>query len=89
MKEEFPFDLLQQIHAVEVPEGMLTRIRQRIQDSTQMRVSVSTIRWAAAMLLLLICLNVFALHHYHQKLESVAKTSLIKDLVTDNNIYYE
>lgn len=89
MKEDFPFHLLLEIQAVDVPEGMLTRIRERIQDSTQMRVSVSTIRWAAAMLLVLFCLNLFALRHYHEKLESVAKTSLINDLVTENNLYYE
>ena len=89
MKEDFPLNLLHQIHKVEVPEGMDERIRQRIEDSRQMRVSVSTIRWAAAMLLILMLLNLFALRRYHHKMETVAKRSMIREFVTDNNIYYE
>lgn len=89
MKNDFPFDLFDAIRATDPPPGMLDRIHLRIRETEQLRLSVSSIRWVAAVILLLLAINFMVLKSYRHDHESYAVNPMISNFVTDNSLYNE
>jgi hypothetical protein len=82
-----PFSQLENIHPIEAPEFLLTRIRQKIQFRKNNKVQPIWAWSIATTLLLVVALNVYVVILSTSKKEEATNWHKTMNLVNDNSLY--